>query len=247
MSEKQYLVIGGDTQKTLNGEYQFDLKALLKQGWALTQRSKTVFIQSALIVLAIAVVFFTLWSKISGVEDFNTMPIDQQMMLDLILTAITAPFLTAMMLMGVGQSVGSRANIRQLFGYLSKSAVLALAALMVSTLVDVGISLMVIPGIYLACACGFTLPLVIEKKLRPSQALLLSVKVFNKYCVPLTLFYILFFLLLVASLLSFGIGFIWTLPWYFNTKGVIYRELFGVAVIARLDSQGNPQEGVFHA
>ena len=88
--------------------------------------------------------------------------------------------------------------------------------------------------------------LLVEKKLAPSQSVILSLKVFHKYWMPLSVFYLVNYLCLALGALSLGFAYIWIIPFFINMKGILYRELFGVKVLSA-KKQTNPDESVFHA
>ena len=94
---------------------------------------------------------------------------------------------------------------------------------------------------------GFALVLLVEKKYRPSQAILVSMRVFNRYWGPLSQFYIVSFILFVGGLFTFGIALIWIVPLYLHTKGVLYRTLFGVEVLGQPSTLSNNKDSVFYA
>jgi hypothetical protein len=87
---------------------------------------------------------------------------------------------------------------------------------------------------------------LVEKKLAPSQCVVQSLKVFHKYWIPLSTFYIVYYCCLFLGALSLGFAYIWIIPFFINMKGILYRELFGVTV-SRDEDQSNPEETVFHA
>ena len=126
------------------------------------------------------------------------------------------------------------------------SALVILLALLVAALTDVGMRLLILPGLYLSMGTGFSLMLLVDKKLAPSQAILQSIKVFNKYWAPLIIFYVVSLFAFVMGMFSFGVAYIWLIPFYINFKGVLYRELFGVKVLSVKD-QANQDETIFHA
>jgi hypothetical protein len=247
VSEDKIEVVGGSLEKTLNGETQLVFKQLLAEAWKITAYTKGVLLQSVLLIFCLAMVLVVIGLRIFAVEDLQNIPTDVGLFLDMLLTGLTAPLITAVMMMGINHSIGLRSQPRMLFNYLSKGAWLAITALMVSVFIQLGITL-ILPGIYLAAACSFALPLLVEKELRPAQAILTSIRAFNKCWLVLSLFYLMFAILFVASIFTFFFALIWVLPLYYNMKGILYREIFGINVSAKqLNSSEKKDELVFHA
>jgi uncharacterized membrane protein len=240
---------GGTIESALNGDRTLDLKAVLKEGWQLTQTTKQVLLQGVFFIVAIGVLLILLVQAVFNVTDLQEAPASMHIALNLLFTAITAPLMTAMMLMGMAHSIGQSLLFITLAKRLIGSALLVLAALMVAVLVDLGIKLFILLGLYLLMATAFTLPLMVDKKLRPSKAILTSIQVFNRYWPQLVSFYILSFVLALVGIFTFFIGYIWIVPFYFNSKGVLYRELFGIEVESDSidNNNNNKDESVFHA
>ena len=248
MSDKAKKNYGGTIESALNKERPLDLKAILKEGWQLTQTTKQALLQGMFFIVALGVLLVLLLQTIFNINDILQVPASMQIALSLLFTAITAPLKTAMMLMGMAHSIGQSFTFMTLAKRLLGSAVLVLAALMLAVLIDLGINLFILPGLYLLMATAFTLPLLADKNLRPSEAMLLSIKVFNRYWPQLVPFYLLSFMGFLLGFFTFFVAYIWIVPFYFNSKGVLYRELFGIEVESdSIDDDEHKDETVFHA
>ena len=246
MSEEKF-VVGGSLEKTLKGETQLGFKQLLAEAWKITAYTKGVLLQSVLLILCLALVLVVLGLKIFAVEDVQNIPRNVGMLLDMLLTGLTAPLITGVMMMGINHSIGLRSKPAMLFNYLAQGVWLAITALMVSVFIQFGL-ILILPGLYLGAACSFALPLLVEKNLRPGQAILTSIRAFNKCWLVLSVFYLMFAVLFLASVFTFFIALIWVLPFYYNMKGVLYREIFGVNVSAeQLNASATKDELVIHA
>lgn len=232
----------------LSGHYHFDLKSLFSQGWELCKSNMPSILLAAAVTLALAV-FLTVsvlaWFDIRNPADIAE---EIRLVLDIILIFLTAPLVTGIMMMGLHASVGQRVKATDVFNFLPISLWLAIGSLMISVLVQAGLFLFILPGLYAAIASSFTLMIIAEKGYRPSQALLLSIKMVNRYWLDFIKLYAVFMLLFVASVLVMGIGLIWTVPLYYNVKGIIYRDLFGVNTELSSSQQGDkPDESLFKA
>jgi uncharacterized membrane protein len=240
--------VGGSIERALKRELTLDLKALLKEGWQLTQTTKRPLLQGVFFIVSVGFLLIMLLQVLFNVSDLQQAPASMHITLNLLFTVITAPLMTAMMLMGMAHSTGQSIPFITLAKRLTGSALLVLAALMVAVLVDLGLKLLILPGIYLLMATAFTLPLLADKELRPGRAILLSIQVFNRYWRQLVPFYLLSFVLVLIGIFTFFIAYIWIVPFYFNSKGVLYRELFGIEVDSDpIDPDNTKDESVFHA
>lgn len=248
MNDKKTFVVGGDVKNSLNGQYEFDLSALFKQGWQLTQQYKWLIVQMVLIVFCIAISLVVVSLNLFGIEDLTQIPADVQRLIDILLTVLLAPFFAAIMATGVNHSVGGKGRIGHLFNLLPKAALLGLTSLIISLVVQVGLLLFIVPGLYLTIATSFSLLIVAEKRLSPFKAVVLSVQMVNRYWLDFVKVYVIFALLFLTVVLSFGIAMIWVAPLYYHVNGILYRDLFGITVVDKAPGEtGGQDESIFHA
>ncbi|RUO44172.1 hypothetical protein CWE15_03120 [Aliidiomarina taiwanensis] len=120
------------------------------------------------------------------------------------------------------------------FELIKAVAVLALAALGLLLANNLGVSLNALMFLWIFIAMTFSLglifsvQLIIQDKLSPVKAIRVSLTVvFRRFFTFLPL-YAFMTLLAVASVFTFFIGFIWVIPLFFNMKGILYREIFGI-------------------
>ena len=109
------------------------------------------------------------------------------------------------------------------------------------------------PGIYLLVALSLSIPLVVEKQISPLKAIILSIKAlrfqwFNIFAIYFFLSMILVVALVpVISMMSsslFIVAFViflfllsYLAPCYYNVKGILYREIFGMRLQAMAKEQ----------
>lgn len=208
--------------------YHINLANVLKQAWQAPAAGRAVILQVCLLVIMVVVLFTLLQGSLAQEGGDAPRPLSEQFALDLLVTVITAPLICAAMLMGIYQSIGRAPKLADLLDVFSKFAQLALTALLIAIVVQMGLLLFILPGLYLAIATGFAMPLLVEKDLSPIDAIRQSVLVVNRHWLAFIKLYLLFILLFALSMFTFGIALIWVLPWYFNVKGILYRDLFGV-------------------
>lgn len=247
MTERQALTIGGSLEKALKGEISLDVKSLLKEAWQLTQVTKWVLLQAILVVFAAALVVVLVSTWLSESRGLTMTDPNVQLATNLVLTLLMAPLITGLLMMGINHSVGGVSRLDHLFHFIPKSLYLSVTALVVSLLVELGMMLLIVPGVYLMIATGFALPLIIEKKLTPLKAIWYSIVSVSQLWLQFIALYFFFALLMLLVIASFGIAAIWVLPFYYNVKGVLYRELFGVTVYIQGSGGSNEGESVFKA
>ena len=252
MSEKKQVIVGGDIKKALSGESDFDIKDILQQGWTLTQTTKGVLCQALLVIFAVALIIVYGLIAYVGVDNVqnNVLELDPftRLLTDILSTVLIAPLMAGVVMMGVNHSVGAKSVPSQLFQYVPQCLPIVLVSLMTGVLTRLGLSLFILPGLYLAIAMSFALPLVLEKKMAPINAIYTSIRVVNSKALKFCLLYLIFLGLLFVGLMTFGVALVWIAPLYYNSKGVLYREMFGVTVTLTTGQKGDSShESVFIA
>ena len=247
MSEKITIVqVGGNVESALKGDYQIDVKAILTEAWQQTLKSRLSINLGLLFSLVLGIlVSFLVSNYLGGMEAVLANP-EASMLLNVVVTIAVWPFVAGVEMMGVQHAVGMKTDVKVTFAYLKRASWVVLCALFTSILVSFGFQLLILPGIFLAVTLSLTIPLVIEKKMSPMKAIILSVKSLRfKFLSLFVLYFVLFIsllllfvplvLLLESSLAPLGViiflfGMSFLAPLFYNVKGVLYREIFGVAL-----------------
>lgn len=248
-SQKETVIqIGGSIEKAERGEYHLDIKAILNEAWQETLKSRLAINMGFLFVicLAMSLTFLIGDHLMGGLEEVME---DQQgsLLLNIIVTLAIAPFLAGVEMMGVYHSVKLKTHGRLVFAFMQRGSLVALCALISSALTSLGLMLF-IPGIYLMVALSLTMPLILEKKLSPLQAIIVSLKATRFQWLKMFALYSIIALALIAIMIpviqiasgSFGfLGaalavfvFSYLVPLFYNVKGIIYREIFGLTLHA---------------
>ncbi len=256
MEEEQhkFVIQGGSLEKSLKRETQLDLKAIAKEAWDLSKNDKTPVLHGMLLLVFIAILFAWVLQSLFGITDLNVLP--QRMMIGLKFAGVivTTPIIAAMFLVGISHSVGIKPKFISILKNVMGSVLVILLALLLAAMSDVGsfvgAQVSVLLGLlvlfYINLATGFSIMLLVEKRLAPSQCVIQSFKVFHKYWMPLSIFYIVYYCCLFLGLMTLGFAYIWIIPFFINMKGILYRELFGVKVRS-VKNDTNKDEAVFHA
>ena len=150
-------------------------------------------------------------------------------------------------MMGVFVARGVKTSVFTVFQFFPLLLLLALTQLVNSILVQLGVVLLILPGVYFYLASSFSLMLVADRKLTPISAIILSCRVFNAYWAQIASIFGVFFLLFATVPLTFGLSLIWVLPFYFSTMGLLYQELIGEQGVGTEASENDVNESSFDA
>ncbi len=247
MPEKITIVqVGGNIESALKGDYQIDVKAILTEAWQQTLKSRLAINLGLLFSLFLGTaVSFLVSNYLGGIEAVLADP-EAGMLLNVVVTIAVWPFIGGVEMMGVLHAVGMKTDVKMIFSFLKRASWVVLCALFTSVLVSLGLQLFILPGIFLAVTLSLTIPLVIEKQMTPMKAIILSIKTLRfKFLSLLSLYFILLMslvflciplaLLLESSFAPLGImillvGISFLAPLFYNTKGILYREIFGISL-----------------
>ncbi|MDF2179861.1 hypothetical protein P2G88_16535 [Aliiglaciecola sp. CAU 1673] len=246
MTEKKRMTLGGSLETAMNGQYQLDVKAVFKEGWSLTQLTKWRMVQAILLVFCIFLIASMVLVQIAQFHGLDVTSSGVQMVSQLMLTLISAPLMTGLIMMGVNHAIGGISKPSHLFHFLPKTLVLALAAMLVGILVQLGL-LLILPGLYFIVACSFVMPLIVEKGLPPLRAIYVSIRVVTHKWKEFILLHLVFLGLFLLVALTFGVALIWVAPLYYNVTGILYRDIFGVTVTTYEADPSGATESIFHA
>lgn len=236
-------------QQALNGEYELDFKAVIRESVEVSKNHKSGVLLALLAIFAIAVVasgLMMIGMSAFGIEaDMEK----QSSMLNILLTVVLAPFIAGVCIIGIKNAVSVQANAKDVFSYLGSASVLSLTALLTLVLNMVGLMFMLLPGLILSVLTSQSLALVAERGLTPIQSIHVSVVALSKQFWTLMALYAVF--VVFAALLFLPSVFVvmqpksdlhllfatlclmfvltWLMPIYFNGKGIIYRQVFGLS------------------
>lgn len=259
MNDKKYIQVGGSTEKALAGDYSLNTNDIIKEAWNTTTKSKRSIIVGLLIVMILGVFSSTLISNLLGGFDAILKNPSNQMILNLAMTVILWPFIAGIEMMGVSHAVGLKTQPQMVFSFLKRSAFIALAALIITSITSLGMYL-IIPGIYLSVALSLTIPLIIEKQMTPTAAIILSIKATRFQFFKMLQLYMVLFIVFLISIIPgiLGLGILpaavffflvmsWLAPMFYNLKGILYREIFGVKMLVIDKDNDQSSDGFFAA
>jgi hypothetical protein len=243
--------IGGSVDKATRGEYSIDVKGVLFEAWQQTLKSRLPINLGLFIVLVLGMlVSFVVSDFFGGIEAVIEQAKEQEsqalQVINAVVTIVVWPFIAGIEMMGVYHAINKPTKTNMILAFLNRGSWVALTALLTSVLISIGLQLFVIPGVLLAALLSLTILLVVEKKFTPMQAIILSIKALRFKILHLLLIYFILLMALISLLLPVSLllssslapiaimvflyGLSYLAPWYYNVKGILYREIFGVFV-----------------
>ena len=222
----------GSIDRALKGEYSISFHGVLTEAWQRTKGAKLIFLSATFVYAVMGAVMGMLLGLIfdssvyyeAGMFMQGFLSDQAQSMLSL---PVLLPVIVAIAMLGIKRATDNAIEISSIFDYYVLVWPLVFASLLMNLLITVGFMLLVLPGIYLAVAYAFTLPLMIDKKLGIWEAMELSRKSVTQQWFRFFVYDIMIILLIVISAIPFGIGLIWTIPMAYIGYGILYRKMFG--------------------
>lgn len=244
MDKSTVFNVGGDLESAVKGEYTVEVYAVLKEAWKKTQQSRRAINSGLLFVFSLGVLVSYLISEyFGGIEQAMQKP-QTLLLIQTLVSLVIWPFLAGVEMMGVFHAVGLKTQTNLVFSFLKRASMVVLCGLFTSVLVSIGFQLLILPGIFLAVIFSLTIPLVVEKRLSPVKAMIISVQALRFQWLKLFSIYLIFAGILALSILPlvlFGnsnlviIGIVffffslsYLAPMFYNVKGILYREIFGL-------------------
>ena len=248
MEKDSIIQVGGDVEKALNGEYSIRPKQVLQEAWKVTHASRWPINIGLLFVLILGMVTSLIAAQyLGGIENIFENP-EASLILNIVVTLIIWPFLAGVEMMGVLHAVGMKTQPKLVFAFLRRGSWVALCAVMTSVFISLGLQLLILPGIFLAVVLSLTIPLVVEKRLTPAKAIVLSIRALRFQFFNILAVYLFLVLALATSALPlalaqneamlmfasviFIVAMSYLAPLYYNVKGILYREIFGMKLHA---------------
>lgn len=139
----------------------------------------------------------------------------------------TMPMIFGVFIMAMRHANDKSISTGSIFDYFSSIPPLFFAYILQTLLIVIGLILLVLPGIYLAFAYLFAMPLIVEKKMGVWQALETSRKAVTRIWFRLFGAVMLLSLINTLGVFTLGIAWIWTLPWSVLALAMVYVKLFG--------------------
>lgn len=211
--------------------YSTDISSYLGRGWELLQQNIGGFIGFVVILFLINVAFAVL----SGVLDPGSLdassdqsPSGVSSLLSIANSILSIPLNAGFYVVALKLAKRRPTTFSDFFRGFNYFVQLLLASIVMAILIAIGFILLIIPGIYLAVAYGFTVPLIIERKMDFWQAMETSRKVITKRWFSFFGLGLLVFLINVAGVLPCLLGLLITIPLTYCAYVAAYEDVLGL-------------------
>ncbi|MGF1724923.1 hypothetical protein [Photobacterium nomapromontoriensis] len=241
--------VGGSIDKAMKGESELQAFAVLQEAWRITAKNFISFFpavvglflaQAALLLVALQVqlgsanVFF---DTIIGGGEIPLSVINAGYMANFWSDVLSAPLYVGVTLMSLNHAVGLPSKPSHLVKGLPFALISIVTVLLTSSLQQIGSTLFPFLGIALLMGLSMTIILICEKRVSPLKAIQYSLVATFRKLLPITAVYIVILTMFIICFAALNIFIplaiaclIWTIPFYFNVKAIIYRNLFGITL-----------------
>lgn len=232
------LIKNRDTTDTFEaaiaGDYEFGVMDTISAAWAKIKGIKRYIIGAGILIYIVAgfvlgMLMAILLPGMMGEEPSPTTMLGVQFVLQPVMLAVVMPFVGGIVVMCLKQIQGRDVSFGDLFSAFNKTLPLFLAAILINILVSIGFLLLVLPGIYLGVCYLLVVPLIIDRDLGVWEAMEASRKAITKRWFSVFGLYLLLLLIVLVSMLPFGIGLLWSIPLMAMSFMTLYQKMFGIA------------------
>ncbi|PSW06230.1 hypothetical protein [Photobacterium lipolyticum] len=234
--------VGGSIEKALKGDVDLQAVAVLQEAWKVTARHFLSFIpaiiglflaQAALLLVGLqvqlgnAAVFFDV--IVSG-QEMTAELVQAGYMANFWSDVLSAPLFVGVSLMALNHAVGLPTKPSHLVKGFPFLLVSIITMLLTSSIQGIGNAIFPLIGLLLSMGFSMAIILVCEKRVTPLKGIQISLIATLKKIMPMTAIYLVVLIMFFISFATAGLGLIWTIPFFFNVKGIIYRNLFGITL-----------------
>lgn len=216
-------------ERALAGEYQFRISQLFAEAQSLYKQHLGLLLKATGLLMAIGLGAMVIMINLLALDmtSMESMQSGNAGLLDIAMLVLMTPMIVGFRMLGVKLVSQKATSINELFQYFPYILVLVTANLLISLVMQVGLNLLILPGLYVYLVTQFTVVLLVEKRLGLMQSIILSARVTNRYLLPFTLLFLAFIMMFVLVLFTMGLAILWVGPVYSLVMGRLYFDLFG--------------------
>lgn len=221
----------GSLERGLAGQYALSLGGWLSEAWDRVAGNKGAIWLAMLFYLGLAVLLALFFDLLDGAPaDPEALPTPSLIAIigDLVSAIVLMPMAVGLAYFATAIALGYRPNPKSLFGWYDQTLRIVLTGVLMNLLILVGLLFFVLPGIYLAVSYQIALPLLVDKKLSPWQALETSRRIIRHCWFTVFAFDVIAIALAAVSTALLGIPLIWVMPFLVIAFGILYRTLAGI-------------------
>lgn len=212
---------GGSVERALAGDYDFDIMEMIQTAWEGIDGYK---MPAAIIGSVYFVIYLLVLLPIFFIFGDSTTGQIVQQLVSLIFTPMNAAFF----MIGLRMANREEINTSMLFAHYDKFLPLVGLQIVITIAVMIGLMLLVLPGLYLAYAVLFAIPLMVEKDMGIVEAFETSRKAVTHHWFKFFGLWLVMGVIMVVSILPLGIGLFWTTPMLMLLIGLLYHRVFGI-------------------
>ncbi|MEA1920909.1 MAG: hypothetical protein U9N52_13795 [Campylobacterota bacterium] len=201
--------------------YDFEIFGLIKEAFNRSDGVKWFFIASIFAYGVVAFIVNVILGFIFGAE--GAIADNAKSLLSM---PVLVPIMLGIVMLAIKHVRGKALELQSIFDYFVIVWPLVFATVAMYIMMAIGFLLLILPGIYLAVAYKFTLPLMADKNLGIWEAMERSRRTVHKRWFKFFGLDISLFIIVIISAIPFGIGLIWTIPLAFITHALLYHHLF---------------------
>ncbi|WP_416666755.1 hypothetical protein [Egbenema bharatensis] len=215
----------------LQDGYSVDIGGYLSRGWELFKRNVGGFIGFAVLLGGINIGFMVLIAMVDpAAGDPEQPPSAIASLINGISTVISIPLQAGFYVVAFKLVKQRPTTFSDFFRGFNDFLQLFLASLVSGIFIILGFLLLIIPGIYLAVAYSFVVPLVIERKMEFWEAMETSRKVITKQWFAFFGLGVLMFFINLAGAIACGLGLLITIPLTYCTYTAAYEAILGMSL-----------------
>ncbi|UJF18120.1 hypothetical protein L0B53_13970 [Vibrio sp. SS-MA-C1-2] len=235
-------IVGGSLEKALSGDYQLPVSTVIKETIQVMWKNLFSFLPSVIFLICIQVIIFWLSLKIQVGEprllfqalisgnNFTTDMLDNLIIANVSAEILSAPIYAGVSLMAMSHAIGLKTKPRHILKGMNFLIPVTISMMLLTLIEGAGNAIFPIIGLYLTMSLSFVILLVCERRMRPFQAVVTSVRVVTRKIIPLTGIFLVALIFFLSAIPTMGISLILAFPFFFTLKGVLYRRIFGVNV-----------------
>lgn len=224
----------GSVERALAGDYDFDIVEMIQAAWEGIDGYK---MPVAIISAVYFVIYLLVIMPIAMILGDSTTSIVLQQIASLLFVPMNAAFF----MIGLRMANREEINTSMLFAHYDKFLPLVGLQIVISIAILLGMMLLILPGIYLAYAVLFAMPLMVEKDMGIVEAFETSRKAVTHRWFKFFGLWLVMGVIMFISILPLGIGLFWTFPMIMLLIGLLYQRVFGIGTSA--DTANTPLIG----
>jgi uncharacterized membrane protein len=158
-----------------------------------------------------------------GAPSFNPL----MMLINQVLnTVVSAFFMGGIYRMAVNQVRGQAVSVGDMFSATDVFPAVLIASILTNIAIMIGLLLCIIPGLFVAGALMFTLPLIVDRRLSAIDAMSTSFNTLKGQAFSAFTFALVVGLVILAGALACGLGVLVTMPIGLVAVALLYRDFF---------------------